>query len=348
MRNKKKFMRKAASAAVLGALLTILPAGYANAEDAGEAVEQASDDQEKNTGEKLTVNLGLIQAAYAAYVDQNFGYAEEAFADDNVEFVYTRFANGPAILEAMESGSIDIVPGIGELPVITSKGMGRDVVLVAGNKNTYTWDVFVSEDSTAASLEDLKGRKIAFGVGMQPHYAFLALAKEVGLTEDDFEIVNMNTSATEYLAAIESGEIDAFISTKPSVPDGSGVKVLAGAEANYDFNVVRGAFAEEHPEIVSKYLQVLQKAGTYLQENPQESAELVSEINGQPVESLEDLFETSSYTHFLEELPEEKQEDIEDLISFAADHDLIPEVFALDELYDPSYALQAAESADLN
>lgn len=354
-KNIKKLLERAVSAAMVGVVLTALLAGCGNAnkdksETAGQAVNAQNEEQaeeENNTGEKLVVNIALIQAAYAAYVDQHFGYAEEAFADDNVEFVYTRFENGPAILEALESGSVDIVPGIGELPVITSRGVGRDVVLIAGNKNTFTWDVFVPEDSEATTLEDLKGKKIALDVGAQAHYALLSLAKEAGLTADDFEIINMKGSATEYLAAIESGEVDAFVSTKPTVPADSDVKVLVGAEANYDFNVVRGAFAKEHPEIVSKYLQVLQKSGTYLKENPQEAAEFISEINGQPVESLTDLLETSSYTHFLEELPKEKQEDIEELISFAVDQGLIPEAFTLDEFYDPSYSLKAGESDTL-
>lgn len=361
MKNIRRLIGKGVNAVIVGVLMTALLAGCGNAdknakETDGQTVngknqENIIQDEKKaenDKKEKVTVNIAYQGVSYAAMVDQEFGYGEEAFSDDNVELIYTRFLNGPAILEAVESGSVDIATGIGELPPLVSKGMGRDVVLVGGNQNAFTWDIFVPEDSTATSLEDLKGKKIAFGIGTQPHYALLSLAKKIGLTEDDFEIVNMNGTTTEYLAAIESGEIDAFSSTKPNVPDGSGVKVLVGAPANYDVTLVRGAFAKEHPEIVSKYLQVLQKGGIYLQENPQEAAEFISELTEQPVDTLADLFKVSDYTHFLDVFSKEKQEDITEQISFAYDHGLISEVFTLDEYYDPSYVLQAGEADPLD
>ena len=67
----------------------------------------------------------------------------------------------------------------------------------------------VPKNSTAKTVDDLKGKVIATKVGSGSYNAFLSYLKNTGRDEKDFKVKNAGPGAI--LAAMESGSVDAGI-----------------------------------------------------------------------------------------------------------------------------------------
>lgn len=297
-----------------------------------------SSGQKDGSEKKVTINISLNQAGYLALLDRELKFSDEIFKDDNVEINYTMFENGPAILEALEGGSVDIVPAIGELPAITSKAAGRDIEAILAVSNTNASAVAVLEDSEITQTSELKGKKIGVSFGTVSHYVIIQKLAEAGLSEEDVELVNLGTA--DSYTAIVAGEIDALVVGKgESISDK--VKFISDFYYNIEYTLVRGEFAEEHPDFVAKYLAVLQTAGNYVKEHPEESAKIVAEASGRSEETLLATFEAGVYDDILNEVSDANRKATEGLIEFAYEQDLSTSTFSADDFFFDSYAEDA-------
>lgn len=96
----------------------------------------------------------------------------------------------------------------GDLPSVILNASGtRTKLVVPGNLGNNTYLV-VPPNSTAKSLRDLKGRKIALHRGRPWEVSFGKLVASQGLTLKDFRIINLNPQAGS--AAVAAGSVDAF------------------------------------------------------------------------------------------------------------------------------------------
>jgi NitT/TauT family transport system substrate-binding protein len=75
-----------------------------------------------------------------------------------VEFVGKDFPAGPAVMEALRSGVVDIAY-TGPYPPIKAYGKDRDMVLLAGSATGGT-ELVVAKDSPIKTVKDLKGKAI--------------------------------------------------------------------------------------------------------------------------------------------------------------------------------------------
>lgn len=332
-------MKKQKLVSVISAVvLTVgLLTGCGSAAESGATVEDNTSNETNKSTEsdiKITVNVSLNKAGYLALLDQELRFSDEIFKDDNVEIVYTMFENGPAILEALEGGSVDIVPAIGELPAITSKAAGRDIEAVLAVSNTNASAVAVLEGSDIKEVADLAGKKIGIAFGTVAHYVIYQQLADVGLSAEDVELVNLST-ADSYTALV-AGEIDAIVVGRgESISDQ--VEFISDFYYNIEYTLVRGAFAQEHPEIISKYLAVLQTAGNYVKENPEEAAKIVAQTSGRSEETLLATFSAGVYDDILKPISETNVTATEGLIQFVFEQELSTEVFSMDDFFTNSY-----------
>ncbi|BCM24333.1 nitrate ABC transporter substrate-binding protein [Methyloradius palustris] len=116
---------------------------------------------------------------------------------------------GPIINEGFANGSIDFA-SYGDLPPIilnSAQSISQLVVPWGRSSNTY---LVVPANSTAKTIQDLKGKRIALHRGRPWEIAFANLAESQGLTLKDFKIVNVNPQVGA--ASLASGSVDAFVS----------------------------------------------------------------------------------------------------------------------------------------
>jgi putative hydroxymethylpyrimidine transport system substrate-binding protein len=144
---------------------------------------------------------------------------------------------------------------------------------------------------------DFKGKKIGYTVAPLDVLLFNAIAANAGLTEDDYELINVSTNIS---ASLLSGQIDAVIGPFRNYEINE--LKLEGAEAGYfalekhgipDYYelviVSNDAFLKEHPETAKKLMMAVREAIQFTKENPDDALQLFFKANPDARKDLEEL-----------------------------------------------------------
>jgi sulfonate transport system substrate-binding protein len=188
---------------------------------------------------------------------------------------WSDFTSGPPMLEAMASGSVD-VGGVGDAPPVFAASGGEQVEIV-GARSVPSGDqdaLVVPKGSSITSIQQLKGKKIAYGSGSSANYHLLTVLNKAGLTTKDVTLVNLQPANA--LAAFTSGAVDAWDIWPPYVQQvvaQDGAKVLAiGSQygSPYSFEVAsKSAVANpEKAAAIKVYLATLNKAYVFTATHP--------------------------------------------------------------------------------
>lgn len=230
--------------------------------------------------------------------------------DAGLKLELTRFSSGPAIVQALASGKMDVVYfGIGPAMVARSKGIPIKVVasgiveqigLIANPEFAgYVENYGAAEGIRRFTAE--KGRKVKIASlpkGSVPdtvgrHW----LIKVVGLSEDDVELIGMGASRVQQ--ALLAGSVDAASILEPiltivqeRVP---GSKVVARASEmlpNQPGSVVavRESALTEKRDAIEKLVALQLRATNWIHEDPKRAAKHVLEFVGKglvPLETIE-------------------------------------------------------------
>jgi sulfonate transport system substrate-binding protein len=122
------------------------------------------------------------------------------------EVTFANFLGGPAILEAFRAGALDIAM-VGSTPPIQAHASGETLPIVAARLSTAPdYRLAVRPGLRLSTLEDLRGRSIAYaeGTGRQPFV--LAALKAAGMTRDDVTFVPLR--AADLPDAVRGGQVD--------------------------------------------------------------------------------------------------------------------------------------------
>lgn len=241
----------------------------------------SSDTAESSDAAEGPEEIRLDYAYYSptSLVLKEFGWAEEEFEEDGIDVSWTLSHGSNKALEFLNSDSVDFGSSAGAAALM-SKANGAPI------KNVYIysqpeWTALVkSADSDLDSIEDLKGKQVAATLGTDPYIFLLRAMAEEGLSQDDVEIVNVQHS--DGATTLNNGGVDAWAGLDPHM---ARLEVDSGAELFYrntDFNTygflnVREEFAEEYPEHVGRVIEVYEKAREWIQDNPEEAAEILME-----------------------------------------------------------------------
>jgi sulfonate transport system substrate-binding protein len=188
---------------------------------------------------------------------------------------WSDFTSGPPMLEAMASGSVD-VGGVGDAPPVFAASGGEQVEIV-GARSVPTGDqdaLVVPKGSSITSIQQLKGKKIAYGSGSSANYHLLTVLNKAGLTTKDVTLVSLQPANA--LAAFTSGAVDAWDIWPPYVQQvvaQDGAKVLAiGSQygSPYSFEVASKAAVanSEKAAAIKVYLATLNKAYVFTATHP--------------------------------------------------------------------------------
>lgn len=160
--------------------------------------------------EKVTVNVaympdyaslnGLISAIELGYFD-----------DENIDVQLTEFSDGPTIIQAMESGSID-VGYIGQGAHKLCINGKADIFALAHVSNGDA--VIGSKEKGTDTIEGLKGKTIAYSSGTSSEDILTKTLEKGGMTMDD--ITAMDMDATNIVTAMLSGSVDACATWVPN------------------------------------------------------------------------------------------------------------------------------------
>lgn len=138
------------------------------------------------------------------------GALEEEFRADGIRVKVSYFTGaGPAVNEAIANDQLDFAAQ-GDLPGLVARAGGLPTKLVLAQNRFGGIYVAVPATSTARTLEDLKGKRIAVFKGTAAQLALYRALQSRGLKESDFRIINMST--VDGTAALLSNDVDALAS----------------------------------------------------------------------------------------------------------------------------------------
>lgn len=232
--------------------------------------------KDANSSEELVVKIG-VQGSGGMYgkaqEDQLF---EKAFAEYGATVEWVEFQSGPPMTEAMASNNLDFA-GLGNMPIIAAQAADIPFTVISqlleGEKNV---GVVVSSASGITNLQELVGKKVAVGKGTNAYdFLFRGLIQE-GIDPESLEIINLNPDEAQ--AAFDAGSVDAWAIWEPYlsintlsdkgtiIADGEKLDILSPS-----YQIVRTAFAEQHPDIVVAYLKTLDELLQWELDNEEEA-----------------------------------------------------------------------------
>jgi len=302
--------------------------------------------QEVNVGYVDVTGSGILTDTTG--LARDLGYFNEEFNKIGVKLnLIPMTGAGPAINEALASGSLDI-GSLGDVPAVLGKANGVDTKIIIASDLSGGASLISGIGTNYKSIKDLKGKTIATQRGAFMHRALATLLKEAGLTFNDIEFINVNAqTAAEMLV---TGNVDAIIV--------GGVTLTRLYEQGYNIvvdyrenpaaktgggTIARTQFVKENPDIIKAYVVSIARARKYAIENPNALKNLWTQT-GESGASYEYLYpKHNNYPSII--LKEDAKNNFEATLQFLLDYDLITKdkAFSISDWYDGRFAEYALE-----
>lgn len=187
---------------------------------------------------------------------------------------WRKFESGAEVITAVASGDIQIgYVGSSPLAAAASRGLPIETILVAAEIGTAE-ALVVRNGAHIAKPADLAGKKVAVPFVSTTHYSLLAALKHWGLDARSVNVVNLRP--TEIPAAWLRGDIDGAYVWDPALGKlkDTGRVLTTSAEVagwgapTFDAWIVRKDFAQKHPEVVARFVQVTGEAYAAYRRDP--------------------------------------------------------------------------------
>ncbi|MGW3648081.1 ABC transporter substrate-binding protein [Streptomyces sp. NPDC000878] len=127
----------------------------------------------------------------------------------DLPFKVSSWANigaGPDVINAFRAGSLDVANNAG-IPPIQAHYQGYDTKIVAINVTRKPNYLFATKPgSDIRTVDDFKGKKLAFSQGQAQGVVLLRALKEAGLAYDEVELVPLTSN--QFFTALQSGQVD--------------------------------------------------------------------------------------------------------------------------------------------
>lgn len=254
----------------------------------------------KSSGdEELTIGyFNNVTHAQALYMKAT-GSMEEVLPD-GMKVNWTAFNAGPAEVEALFAGDIDI-GYIGPVPAVTANVKSKSDVKILSGVSKAGAVLVKSPEAEIQSAADLDGKTVAIPqIGNTQHLCLLKLLEDNGLSPAD-KGGTVNVTAVEnadVMNMMDQGNIDAALVPEPwgTTLEKNGAQIVLDYDEVYkggDYPVavvvVRSEFMEENPEAVEAFLAEHEKVTDYITANvPDASAVVNKEINDATGKSLDE------------------------------------------------------------
>lgn len=302
-------------------------------------------------------NAGKITFNGPTYLMDQDPWLKEQLAQRGVELQWVPAATasvGTFVNEEFANKRIDFA-FYGDLPSIILNASGVSTKLIAAGgigNNVY---LVVPPDSTATSIDDLKGKRVALHRGRPWELSFAKLLESRQLTFDDFRLFNLNPQAGG--AALSAGKVDGLFTLSDAylLEDKKVGKIIwSSKQAPLDWKMraeLFGAsdFIAQNPEVtqlvVDAYLKALKWASEeqhkaeyieLLSQSGQPQSVLLREVDGEPwKDHFSPLINTPLRQHYA------------DGIAYSLNAKLIRKDIKVDDLLDNRFVEQGLKNLNL-
>lgn len=233
-----------------------------------------------------TLRVGYIASLAGGAVPaigSHFGWYKEAGL--NVKFI--AFTNAPAMAAALVGGSLDVMLTGANGTLNSLIGYGKLIALDDFDNDSY---ILTSASSGVTSIQQLKGKTVAYTQGTNSQVLVLLALQAANLTPADITVSNL--APPSIVSAFLGGKISvasiflpfsaAITSQQPKTNNIARVSdYLGGTAIPLMWAASDTALKTKMPEI-QKFLQVKARVVDYRRTNLAQSAQIVYEFSGAP------------------------------------------------------------------
>ncbi|MCR8659916.1 aliphatic sulfonate ABC transporter substrate-binding protein [Paenibacillus endoradicis] len=246
--------------------------------------------------EGVTIKIGVQGSGGIFGKAREEKWFEQEFEKLGVKVEWTEFQSGPPMTEAIASNKLDIA-SLGNMPVVAGQAAGIPFTIISQMlEGTNNVAILVPSDSTATSLADLKGKKIAVTKGSNAYNFLYRGLKDANLSDSDVEVIQLQPDEAQ--PAFESGGVDAWATWDPYITLNSAsgkAKVLEDGESlgvlSPSFTIARTAFVDDYPELITLYQKLINKTLAWELANEDEALERYAAERDIPVEIIAGTFD---------------------------------------------------------
>ena len=246
------------------------------------------------TADPIDVNVMALKGPTAMGMVQLMNEADSGNITDN-NYHFTITAATDEVSAALAQGTTDIAAVPANLASVLYNNTEGGVQVLA--INTLGVLYIVESGDTVNSVEDLRGKTIyASGKGSTPEYALNYVLTQNGIDPSVDVTIEWKSEQAECLSALMAEENAIAMLPQPFVTtaqaQSENLRVALDLTEEWDalqadsetpstlvtgVVVARTAFAEEHPEVVSAFLDRYQESVDYVNSNVEEAAQLVGQ-----------------------------------------------------------------------
>ena len=211
---------------------------------------------------------------------------DQELEDVGVDIEWANISGGPKTLDAFRADAID-VGSAQDIPPLFAQWTGTDITIVATTSrvdaiNHPVYELGVAPGVDVTSLEDLKGKKIAYSPGQAQGALVLRALDKAGLSQDDVELVEIQSVDDVYVNVLGSKEVDVaplggtlLTSYLAKYGDDGGTSIPTGIRDDQSLLYAPVGTTEDPGKAaaLAKYVVVWAKAKQWINEHPEEYAQ---------------------------------------------------------------------------
>lgn len=217
-------------------------------------------------------------------------------ADEGIEFEYVGvYSGGPAEIQALAAGSIDVSNAVNTIAVAQARKAGFKVKLIAALNSTQVYDesgqpasfggLVVHEDSDINGPADMVGKRIGVNTrGAAAEYAIRKWLRSANITPDSVELIVIPSA--NMVQVFQQRQIDALYAwstTVQRIKDSERVRVfpeleIVGADVIVGGLVVSDDLIANKPDVVRRFMRAYVRAWDWARENPSEYRQIYERV----------------------------------------------------------------------
>lgn len=252
-----------------------------------------SDNKGDSSSDLKTLNIGYMPN-YASLATLVATIKTGAFEEQGFDAKLIEFADGPTIISAMESGSVDLA----------YIGNGAHKLAIQGKAEIIGFSQVSNADAVIGNVSkgvntaaDLKGKTVTYASGTSSEDILNLTLKKAGLTMKDIKPMEMDASAIT--TAMISGSVDACATWSPSTISileelgDNGVKIadnkdFVDSAVSLSSFIVMPDTLENDRDTVVKYVKALNKGNDYRADpaNIEQNCKWAAELTGLAYDSM--------------------------------------------------------------
>jgi sulfonate transport system substrate-binding protein len=237
-------------------------------------------------GAGSTTQGGTLNIDFATYnplslIIKEQGWLEAELGKQGITVNWLQSAGSNRANEALRASAIDVGSTAGSAALL-ARSNGSPIQVIDIYSQPEWAALVVPAGSPIKTVADLEGKKIAATKGTDPYFFLLQALEAAGLSATDVTVEILQHA--DGWAALENGSVDAWAGLDP---------IMAGAEAtgatllyrnvgfnSYGFLNATESFITERPDVAQAVVDAYERARSWAQENPEETANILSEVAG--------------------------------------------------------------------